>query len=121
MGNGSEEPIIVYPNDKAETLAEEFAKKHNMNYKMKEKLRRHIQESIDKVMIEIKLEQDDNPNIEDIKINYENSNVKNEFILPSANEGVTIKNLPVYERLHMQAVNKQRALQHSQDYCRFIH
>ena len=32
-----------------------------------------------------------------------------------------MNSLPVHERLHMQAVNKQRALQHSQDYCRFIH
>jgi len=156
IGDGREEAILVYPGDKAEKLAAEFAKKHNLDMKMLDKLTNLIQENIDQAMIDIALEenQKDKPTEDiqkgsdileqepqdtikapsctppesefekwqkELEKNLKESNTT--LRAPSINENskklasnMPLTSLPVYERLHMQALNKQKASKHtSQD------
>ena len=125
IGNNKEEQIIIYEGDKAETIAENFVIKHNMDDKMKDKLKKHIQENIDKVMIEIALEESNNSigraqeKINEVNlIHQENNNKVPTVLRQNIGEG-QIRTLPIHQRLHMQAITKQRALKHSHDYCKF--
>ena len=56
IGDGREEPITVYAGDRAEELAERFARKHKLDTKMRDKLTCHIQENINQALIDIALE-----------------------------------------------------------------
>jgi hypothetical protein len=143
IGNGNEESIKVYPGDSAEELAKDFAQRHSLDYKMKEKLKDHIQDNINKTLMELALIESEpsdsikgtlnfNTNKEDLNKKFEKwqseieRNMKESVrIAPSINplsrklvESNALNVLPVHERLHMQAVNKQRAIKHAHELCK---
>jgi len=115
IGNGVEEPITIYTNDKAETVAKDFAQKHGMSEKMEEKLRKHIQQTIDQIKAEIALEESERKEniVEDIKKKEAGDTIKASLFY----KGSSLNELPVHTRLHAQAVSKQRKVKYTRDYC----
>ncbi len=136
IGDGREESIVVHFGDLAGDLAAEFAKKHGLDLRMQKKLERHVQENIDIAMAE-EAQQDISPPrqpgtepIQELSCGSEESPAKSaaspvdqqlEGLLrwrgstPKRSPVVPMTKLPVHERLHMQAMNKQRAGRVSQE------
>ncbi len=53
LGNSGSQRIVIYENDKAEDVAEEFAKKHGLDDNMKEKLTKMLIQQIQGVLSKI--------------------------------------------------------------------
>jgi hypothetical protein len=84
IGEGRKENIIVFPDDNAADLAEEFCLKHNLGDKLKEVLYVHIQNNIDQVKEENEQEREIERSPEGSKIYSTNTTHNSLYALNSA-------------------------------------
>eukprot|EP00831_Metopus_contortus_P067466 TRINITY_DN6020_c0_g1_i1.p1 TRINITY_DN6020_c0_g1~~TRINITY_DN6020_c0_g1_i1.p1 ORF type:complete len:433 (-),score=102.28 TRINITY_DN6020_c0_g1_i1:546-1844(-) len=115
LGMGREESIVVNLGDKAEDLAIEFIRKHNLQESLLPKLTDNIQANIDQALIEIVQQEGENeeqkvepsPGEEGMEpqefIQEEYVNAKGCLEAPVRSRPMT-----VFERLHKEALLKQR-------------
>ena len=123
VGDGVEKPITIYCDDDPKDIVDNFIKVHNLPDKIKEKLEVYIKENIEQVMIEIGLEKDESlMSKNDSKITDKVQNRMN--IMRSTNlvprritDENSLTSLSVHQRLHMQAMNKQKAIRHTKALC----